>query len=242
MNQKTLWGIVVAVVVILLALWAWNARTNDSTDDMATTTTPTTTPAAVTDNSQTGSSQGSTVQAQGTLPNGSYTVDATLSTIGWTGSKPKVLGYEDTGTIDVESGALAITNGNIVSGEFVIDMESIATAKVSNKKGTTDALTTHLKSDDFFAVATYPTSRFVIKNVTNGVVTGELTIKATTKTISFPATITVDAEGRLVADAVVTLNRSLWDIRYGSGSFFDDLGDSLIADEMKLALHVVAGK
>ncbi len=239
MNQKTLWGIVVAVVIILLAVWAWNARTNDSTDDMATTTNPTTTP---TTTGTTGTTGGTGVKPQGNLPNGTFAVVAEESTINWTGSKPRILGYEDTGTIGVKSGTLGVNNGAITSGSFFIDMESIAVTKVSNKKATNEMLENHLKSEDFFAVEKYPNAEFVIKNVTNGVVTGDLTIKATTKTISFPATIVAESQTRLVADATVTLNRSLWDIRYGSGTFFDDLGDSLIADEMKLKLHVVAGK
>lgn len=243
MNQKTVWGLVAAVVVILLALWAWNAQTGDSVDDMATTTTPTTTPATTGTTGTTGAgAQVTAPQPKGTLPDGDYILSAEESTIIWSGSKPKVLGYEDTGTIDLKSGSLKVRNGNIISGDFFVDMQSIAVTKTSNTKVGAEMLENHLKEEDFFSVAKYPNTTFVIKNVTNGVVTGDLTIKNITKTISFPAAITAEGETKLIADAKVTLNRALWDIRYGSGTFFDDLGDNLIADEMKLTLHLVAGK
>ncbi len=241
MNKKTLWGLVAAVVVILLAMWAWNARTNNSADDMATTTASTTPDVVAGGTTQTtGGTSG--VKKPGNLPDGKYSVNAASSTMTWTGSKPRVLGYEDSGTINIKSGTLRVADGHVFEGDFFIDMQSIKVTETSNTKAGADKLENHLLSDDFFAAEKYPNAEFVIKNVTNGVVTGDLTIKATTKTISFPATIVAESDTRLVADASVTLNRSLWDIRYGSGTFFDDLGDSLIADEMKLTFHLIAEK
>ena len=78
--------------------------------------------------------------------------------------------------------------------------------------------------------------------MTNGVVTGDLTIKGHTEKITFPAQIVSETDTRLVADASITLNRANWDIRYGSGTFFEDLGDSLIDDKVGLTLHLVATK
>lgn len=240
MNQNTLYIVLGAVVVLLLVLWGFNARTTEAPlEDVATTTEE----ALVADAGEQGiAPQAATrpPQAPGNLVNGDYELSVEESVIGWIGRKPRVLGYEDTGTLKLESGALLVDNGHIVSGSFVIDMTTLAVDSTGNNKSG-DMLVGHLSSDDFFSVETYPTASFVIKNVTNSVVTGDLTIKGTTKTISFPATI-AQVENQLTATASITLNRAQWDIRYGSGSFFDNLGDNLIADEVSITLDLVATK
>jgi polyisoprenoid-binding protein YceI len=248
MTQKTIWWILGIVIVVLLGLWAWNVRPDDAGTDMATTTASTT--PEVIDVGASGAGSGAQpagtqtggVQAPGNLPNGGYTIDTEASVVRWTGTKPRVLGYEDTGTVQLKSGTLKVGDGNVISGDFYIDMDSIAVTKTSNTKAGGDRLVSHLKSDDFFGVEKYPNAHFVIKNVTNGTVTGDLTIKSTTKTISFPAAIRAESETRLRAQAAIVLNRATWDIRYGSGSFFQDLGDNLIADTVQLDLDLVATK
>src|SRR5690606_35721546 len=107
-----------------------------------------------------------------------------------------------------------------------------------------DKLVNHLKSDDFFGVEKYPTAKFEItKVVSQGndqyLVTGNLTIKATTKEIEFPATIKAEGEA-LTASAQITVDRSEYDIRYGSSSFFDNLGDKVIYDDFNLDVTLVA--
>ena len=104
----------------------------------------------------------------------------------------------------------------------------------------------HLKSDDFFGVAKYPTATFVIKEVqeksTNKYhVKGHLTIKETTKPIEFPVEISM-IESKAVASASITIDRSEFDVRYGSGSFFDGLGDKMIYDDFTLDVTLVASK
>lgn len=245
MNQNTVYIAIGIIVVLLIGLWAFNARKADApAEDVATTT------AETTDNPSTSSGQvtnnkqptitNNAPQARGVLVDGTYALSAEESVIGWIGRKPRVLGYEDTGTLKLESGSVVVSNGHITSGSFVIDMTTLAVDSTGNNKSG-DMLVGHLSSDDFFSVETYPTASFVVKNVINNVVTGELTIKNTTKMISFPATIT-ETEGQLSAQASITLNRAQWDIRYGSGSFFDNLGDNLIADEVSITLDLVATK
>jgi polyisoprenoid-binding protein YceI len=103
----------------------------------------------------------------------------------------------------------------------------------------------HLKSDDFFGVSNYPTSTFEISRAEPGekvgeyVVTGNLTIKSTTLPISFPVTINREAE-RATAEAKITVNRVDFDVRYGSGRFFDDLGNQAIKDEFTLDVTIVS--
>jgi polyisoprenoid-binding protein YceI len=121
-------------------------------------------------------------------------------------------------------------------------MDSLAVTSSSNVKVAAEKLEEHLRSDDFFSIETYPEARFVIKNVSAGMVTGDLTVKSITKTITFPAKIVSESDARIVADASIILNRANWDIRYGSGSFFEDLGDSLIDDKVGITLHLVATK
>ena len=169
----------------------------------------------------------------------SYNVDAAASQIVWKGYK--VLG-EHTGTINVQKCSLNIQDGQLVGGSFAIDMTSIACTDLSGEyKGKLEG---HLKSDDFFGAATYPTATFVITSATpNGVdrykVTGNLTIKDITKEIKFIANLEKE-EGQVVAKADIQIDRSEFNVRYGSGSFFDSLGDKTIYDEFDLSVSIVA--
>ena len=97
-------------------------------------------------------------------------------------------------------------------------------------------------SDDFFSVEKFPTATLKIKAIDdNNQVTADLTIKDITHEIQFPATIAV-ANDKLTAEADFEIDRSLWDIRYGSGKFFKDLGDKLIKDEIEISLKIRAAQ
>lgn len=168
----------------------------------------------------------------------SYTVDAAKSTITWLGKK--VTGSHN-GTISLKSGSLNVNGKNVTGGTFVIDMTSIKDADGSEK------LEGHLKADDFFGSTKYPTSTFVITKVTgsgtNVNVTGNLTIKGITKPLSFPATVTVNGDGTASALAgKITVDRTKYDIRYGSKSFFDSIGDKAIDDNFEIGVKLVAKK
>ena len=124
-------------------------------------------------------------------------------------------------------------------------MTSITCTDLPEKAG--GKLVGHLKSDDFFGVATYPTAKFEItKVVSRGKagdykVTGNLTIKESTKEIQFNTTDD-NSTGVPVATADITIDRSDFNVKYGSGSFFDDLGDKTIYDEFDLGLKLVGTK
>ncbi|QIL40148.1 YceI family protein [Pedobacter sp. HDW13] len=167
-----------------------------------------------------------------------YTVDAAKSTITWVGKK--VTGSHN-GTIALQSGSLAVNGKSVTGGTFTIDMNSIKDADGSAK------LEGHLKADDFFGVAKFPTSTFVITKVAgsgaNVTVSGNLTIKGITKPLSFPATVTLNADGTASALAgKIVVDRTKYDIKYGSKSFFDSIGDKAINDEFELAVKLVAKK
>lgn len=167
-----------------------------------------------------------------------YTVDAAKSTITWVGKK--VAGSHN-GTIALKSGSLIVNGKNVTGGTFVMDMTAIKDADGSDK------LEGHLKADDFFGSAKYPTSTFVITKVAgsgaNLTVTGNLTIKGITKPLSFPATVTVNADGTVSALAgKILVDRTKYDIRYGSKSFFDSIGDKAIDDNFEIGVKLVAKK
>jgi polyisoprenoid-binding protein YceI len=169
-------------------------------------------------------------------------VDTEASQITWKGYK--VTGSHE-GTIDVENGELIFEEGMLTGGSFDINMNSITVTDLSG--GMAQKLEGHLKSPDFFGVEKFPTATFnITKVVSRGTagdyrITGDLKIKETTKTIRFNANV-ADQEGLYVATADVTIDRSDFDVRYGSGSFFDNLGDKTIYDEFELGIKLVTKK
>ncbi len=172
----------------------------------------------------------------------SFKANIAESTITWKGTKPT--GAHD-GTISLESGVLDIENGAIKAGEFVINMNSIVCTDLEAGKGKED-LEGHLKAPDFFDVQKFPTAKFVIASseVKEGKlhVTGNLTVKEVTKSITIPATL---AE----ADGVVTfkseafnIDRTEFGIQYKSTKFFDNLKDKFINDLIELSFTIKARK
>lgn len=167
-----------------------------------------------------------------------FTVDAANSTVTWVGKK--VTGSHN-GTIALKSGSLNVNGKNLTGGTFVLDMTSIKDADGSAK------LEGHLKADDFFGSEKFPTSTFVITKVAgsgaNITVSGNLTIKGITKPLSFPATVTVNADNTISAVAgKILVDRTKYDIRYGSKSFFDSIGDKAIDDNFEIGVKLVAKK
>jgi polyisoprenoid-binding protein YceI len=169
-----------------------------------------------------------------------FKVDAAKSKIEWTGKK--VTG-QHTGTIKLASGEV-VTNGKVpTGGKFTIDMTSMDNTDLQG--GGKDKLMGHLKSEDFFGVEKYPTSTFTATKITpagaNKVnVAGNLTIKGKTNAITFPATYTLAGNTLTVVANDVKVNRTLYDIKYGSKSFFESIGDKAIDDDFLLNVTLVA--
>lgn len=166
-------------------------------------------------------------------------VDVQKSKVEWTGKK--VTG-QHTGTIDIQQGAVEVNKGKLTGGKIVMDMQSIKNVDLTDPEYNTK-LINHLKSDDFFSVVKYPTSQLEITKVegtgTNYTVTGNLTIKGKTNPVSFPVTVSKEGKDN-VYKGTLTVDRSKYDVRYGSKSFFNDLGDKAISDEFALDFHLVA--
>ena len=160
--------------------------------------------------------------------------DTTKTSLLWLGEK--VTG-QHTGTIKLQSGWLNWQNNKIASGEFDINMASLKETENNAM------LLGHLKSDDFFGVSKFPLAKLVITGSTpfdkgSGTVSGTLTIKDITNPIEFKATMQKKDEGTWFF-ANITIDRTKYNIRYGSGSFFDNLGDKTIYDEFKLKANLL---
>lgn len=162
------------------------------------------------------------------------------STVEWTGKK---LTGEHYGNINLTEGVLSFSGNVLNGGSFVFDMNSISCTDITDEKSN-KRLVDHLKSDDFFSVRTYPTSKFVITSVQKKEgdtydITGDLTIKNITNRITFPATV-VQKNGRATASATLVFDRSKYDVKFGSQSFFDNLGDKLVYDDVELKVTLLA--
>jgi polyisoprenoid-binding protein YceI len=169
-----------------------------------------------------------------------YNVDASASNIVWTGYK--VTG-QHTGNVKVKSGSFSMDHGKLSGGSFEIDMNSITSTDLQGEWG--DKLVGHLKADDFFGSEKFPTAKFVITRAIatdtkgNYKIIGDLTIKETTKSVKFNASVTDDGK-QLTAAGKIVVDRSEFDIKYGSGSFFDGLGDKTIYDDFDLQVALIA--
>ena len=171
-----------------------------------------------------------------------YEVDKTASKVKW--EAKKVTG-KHFGTISFANGTISVNKSNITGGNFIIDMKTIVDEDLTNAEWG-KKLTGHLSSDDFFSVEKFPESKMEIKNVS--LVSGDeykfvsdLTIKGITNPVEFNAKIQVNGD-KLNASGVITVNRTVYGIKYRSGSFFEGLGDKLIYDDFTLAFDVVAQK
>lgn len=169
-----------------------------------------------------------------------YEIDKNESQVKWTGKK--VTGQHH-GTINLKKGTIELEDGVITSGIFEMDMNSIVNEDLKNE-AINKKLVDHLKSDDFFSVDKYPVSTLKVKEVRpyneeEFLFLGDLTIKGITKPVTFKAAIR-NQNGKLTAKGSIEIDRTLYDIRYGSGKFFTSLGDNMIYDTFTLDFSVVA--
>jgi polyisoprenoid-binding protein YceI len=178
-----------------------------------------------------------------------YKIDLVNSIVDWKGSKPTEF---HTGTINLSDGEAMITNGKLESGKFTLDMNSIIVTDLKPGDGK-ESLEIHLKGtgdkakdDHFFNVGKYPTGSFEITKVTeengNNMITGNLTLKGVSKSITFPAAITYDETSITIKSAPFLINRTLWKVNYASKSVFDDLKDKFVDDNIELVVNVKVKK
>lgn len=171
------------------------------------------------------------------------TVDTKASSIQWTGKK---VSGQHQGTIALKGGTLELAHGKLEGGSFEMDMTSIACTDLTGEyKGKLEG---HLGSPDFFDVGNHSTATFRITTVTamakdesgnNTKISGTLTIKGISKPLSFPANVTIKGD-KVAAVADVNIDRTKYDIKYGSGQFFEGLGDKMIDDNFRLHIELGA--
>ena len=167
-------------------------------------------------------------------------VDLSTSMITWKGYKPT---GSHNGTVALQDADLLIEDGALTAGEFTIDMNSIKVEDIPADNEGNAKLRDHLTSADFFDVATYPTAKFVITNVEKKEgnklhVTGNLTIKDVTKSVTIPAMMSTENGINTLESERFMIDRAEFNVKYGSKSFFDDLKDKFINDDMEMSFVV----
>ena len=151
------------------------------------------------------------------------------SSLNWKGEK--VTGSGHNGSLQFGDSNVLLENGKIISGVFSVDMTSLTCDDLTGKGK--KSLENHLKSDDFFAVDKHNVASLIIEKVVNNTASGILTIKNISHPVSFSL---IKSNEGYTADLV--FDRSKYDVKYASGSFFKNLGDKLILNEIELSANL----
>lgn len=166
-------------------------------------------------------------------------LDLTASVMTWKGTKPT--GSHD-GIVSLLSGGMVVENGVLKEGEFVIDMNTIKNLDMAGSEGA-GKIEKHLKASDFFDVTLYPTSKFVITSALevegNLAVTGNLTIKDVTKSITIPASISTTDGTTTFKSELFNIDRADFNVKYGSKRWIEGLKDKFIDDLVEMSFTVV---
>lgn len=171
-----------------------------------------------------------------------YKVDTENSVINWKGFKPTEF---HNGTLKLSEGSIAVENGVVTGGNFMIDMNSIVVLDIKDEKDNA-GLVGHLKNEDFFDTTKHGFGIFTITSVEakegKTMVKGNLNLKGIKKSIGFPATVAIDGDNLTFTTEPFSIDRTEWDIKYKSGKFFDDLKDKIIKDNIEISFTVKATK
>lgn len=170
-------------------------------------------------------------------------VNITTSTISWKGTKP---GGGHDGTVNLSTGTLTLEEGAIKGGEFVIDMNSIKCSDIPEGEDN-QKLVGHLKNDDFFSVEKFPTAKFVITSTEKDGdklnITGNLTLKDVTKSITIPGTLSEGTDGNVTLKSEpFKIDRTDFGVTYKSKKIDAALKDKFIDDLMEFTISIDAKK
>jgi rhodanese-related sulfurtransferase len=178
-------------------------------------------------------------------PDGRHAINLKKSQIEWTGRN---LIAAHSGTIHLRHGSLEIENGRPVRGLFTLDMSTMQNTDIKDSK-MRQMLMQHLVGEDFFDVEHFPDAEFLLSQITslpaatlgspNAQVHGKLTLKGVSREIDFLAILAVTPEGLLAADAHFDVDRTQWNVLYGSGKFYEKLGKHLVNDEISIGLKLI---
>ena len=177
-----------------------------------------------------------------------YNIDITSSNVGWVGTK---VGGSHNGSFKLKDGSLAVKDNAITGGNFTIDIAALQDNDLTGEdKGKLEG---HLKSPDFFDVAKYPTAKFeitsiapadaaslkdaVLKDATH-IIQGNLTLKDSTKNVTFPAKVSV-SDTEVSAAANFNIDRSEWGIVWDKDT---NPKDWVISNMVNIKLDIKAPK
>jgi hypothetical protein len=175
-------------------------------------------------------------------------VDLQNSKVEWLGTKPTGTHF---GTLGIQEGSLFVKNGELLGGKFTFDMNAIVVLDLTDE-GMNQKLLGHLKSEDFFLVDSFPTASFefsTVKPIANRTETaegiipthtieGNLTLRGVTRKVNFSALINVSNDNVVAQSPQFVINRTEWNVNYGSKSIFANLKDNFIHDEIGITISL----
>ncbi len=171
-------------------------------------------------------------------------IDVDKSNVIWKASK--VTGKHD-GNVAIKNGTITTKDGKLTAADLTMDMTTIVCTDIKEAEWN-GKLVGHLKGEDFFSTEKYPTAAFKLVKIekvktkkatdANYRLTADLTIKGITKQVVFPAMVNIDKDGNTTASAKMDIDRTQYDIKYGSSSFFDSLGDKAIDNKFQIEFSV----
>jgi polyisoprenoid-binding protein YceI len=169
------------------------------------------------------------------MKNQKFEIITPQSNIAWVGKK--VTGAHN-GTIAIKEGEVILNEGNLAGGKFIIDTTSIKILDVTDSDLNAQ-FWSHLASDDFFSLEKYPEAVLEITSVEGNHVEGNLTIKDITHSIGFDVAVNVNGDV-LTATGIVIVDRTKYGMKFRSGNFFQNLGDTLIYNDFELNVNIIA--
>jgi polyisoprenoid-binding protein YceI len=183
---------------------------------------------------------------QATLADGVYRVDNEKSVLEWIGRN---LNYRHHGRIGLREGELVFTDGRLSKAYLVLDMRTLSNLDLQDPE-LRDMLTRHLKSEDFFAVERFETASLRLTGwqqqdglppeAPGGIATCDLTIKGVTRPVDVPVTVAPQLDGSIKVHAALDIDRTLWNVSYGSGKLYERLGMHFVHDMISLELFLTA--
>ncbi|MEC9105674.1 MAG: YceI family protein [Candidatus Neomarinimicrobiota bacterium] len=174
---------------------------------------------------------------------GVYSVVVDRTELSWIGKEISTKIH--TGTLNLTDGTIQIIDENTINGNITIDMSSINVTDLQGRAK--EMLEGHLRSADFFEVENYPNATLNFKSKSYNKLKnlidfeGQLTIKDISNPIFFSATL-IESSPYLKAKSILSFDRSKYNVRFRSGSFFENLGDKLILDDIDVNIVLVTEK